>query len=371
MNLMRMPKSVDIDITNNCNLRCAYCSHFTSAGDVDRDLPAEEWIMFFEELNRSNVMSVCLLGGEPFMRKDMPELIRAIVKNRMRFSMASNGSLITDEIAALIASTGRCDSVQISIDGALPSTHDLFRGEGSFSKAMEGIRNLRKHGIRITVRLTIHKNNVYELEQIAKLLLEDLGLPSFSTNSASFNGLCRKNAEKIQLTASEYAFVMRILIELNEKYKGRIRGQAGPLASYHAWSRMEEARSSGKEKLSKGGFLTSCGGCFTKLAVRADGAIVPCNILSHIKMGKINEDNIIYIWQKHPEMNRLRERINISLEDIDFCTGCDYIPYCSGGCPAMAYNITGSDHNSSPDSCYRRFIGDGGRLPSAAVGVSA
>ena len=65
MNLMKTPKSVDLEITNMCNLRCKHCSHFSSEGDVDRDISTEEWLEFFEELNRCAVMDVCLQGGEP------------------------------------------------------------------------------------------------------------------------------------------------------------------------------------------------------------------------------------------------------------------------------------------------------------------
>ncbi len=69
MPVMRTPKSMDLEITTRCNLRCEYCSHFTSAGDVELDLPKEEWLRFFEELNRCAVMEVNLSGGEPFLRK--------------------------------------------------------------------------------------------------------------------------------------------------------------------------------------------------------------------------------------------------------------------------------------------------------------
>ncbi len=86
-----------------CNLRCKYCSHFSGAGDVGRDLPAEEWLRFFEELNRCAVLNVTLQGGEPFCREDLEELIEGIVRNRMRFNILSNGTLITDEIAAFLA----------------------------------------------------------------------------------------------------------------------------------------------------------------------------------------------------------------------------------------------------------------------------
>ena len=58
--------SIDLAITNQCNLRCKYCSHFTSAGDVGQDLPKDEWLKFFEELNRCKVMYATLQGARPF-----------------------------------------------------------------------------------------------------------------------------------------------------------------------------------------------------------------------------------------------------------------------------------------------------------------
>ena len=200
MRLMQTPKSLELSITNRCNLRCPYCSHFTSPAEVDHDLPTKEWLQFFEELNRCAVMNVILEGGEPFCRPDLPEIIEGLIRNRLRFSILSNGTLITEEMAAFLAATRRCDLIQISIDGATATTHEATRGSGTFPKTLQAITVLRKHHIRVSVRVTINRFNVRDLEQIAGLLLEDLGLSGFDTNSASYLGLCRTNPERIQLT---------------------------------------------------------------------------------------------------------------------------------------------------------------------------
>ena len=363
MRIMNTPRSLDLDITNYCNLRCKYCSHFTSAGDVNRDLPAEEWLDFFQELNRCGIMTVCLQGGEPFYRKDLPELIEGIVENRMRFNILSNGTLITDEMAAFLASTHRCDDVQVSIDGSNHLTHDVFRGRGSFSRAVKGIEILRKHGVPVSVRVTIHKENVHKLEEITRFLLEDFDFPEFTTNAVSFMGLCRENAEKVQLTVPERTLAMESLLTLNRKYNGRIGATAGPLAEVTTWMMMEQARSEGKENFPGGGYLTGCNGPMNSLAVRADGVIVPCAQLGHIELGRVGKDDLREIWQHHPELKRLRERRNIPLSDFDFCKGCDYIPYCTGNCPALAYTITGQVNHPSPDACLRNFLNEGGKLP--------
>lgn len=363
MKIMSSPRSVDVDITNRCNLRCRYCFHFSSAGDVEQDLPKEEWLEFFEELNRCAVMSVCIQGGEPFCREDLPLLIEGIVKNRMRFNILSNGTLITDELALLLASTHRCDGVQVSIDGSNPITHDAVRGEGSFFRAIEGIERLRKRDISVSVRLTINRKNVNDLEGVARLLLEDLKLPSLGTNSASFMGLCRRNAQEVQLTVSERNLAMEALLEINKKYNGRISAMAGPLAEARNWLEMERARREGKRGLPKGGYLTSCGGVMSKMAVRADSVMVPCIMLSHMELGRINKDNLKEVWQNHPQLKRLRERRNVSLSDFEFCKGCNYIPYCTGNCPGLAYTIVGEENHPNPEACLRRFLEEGGRLP--------
>lgn len=350
-------------LTSRCNLRCKYCSHFSSGGEVEEDLPTGEWLAFFEELRRCSVLDVCLQGGEPFFRPDFKELVEGIIRNRMRFSILTNGTLITEEMATFLASTSRCDSVQVSIDGSEPITHDACRGEGNFHRAVRGLKLLQKHGVPATVRVTIHRKNVTDLEDVARLLLEDFRLPSFSTNSASHFGLCRKNAEQVQLTADERCVAMRTLLHLTRKYNGRIGAQAGPLAEARAWIEMERNRRDGRAGDRSGGFLTGCGGPMTKMAVRADGAMLLCSQLPDLALGCINRDDLKEVWNDHPELNRFRRRREIPLTDFEFCRGCPYIPYCTGGCPALAYTMVQDAWHPSPDACLREFLKSGGTLP--------
>jgi SynChlorMet cassette radical SAM/SPASM protein ScmE len=363
MKVMKTPKSIDLAINSDCNLRCTYCAHFESAGDVKQDLTTEEWLTFFEELNRCAVMNVCIQGGEPFYRKDLKELIDGIIRNRMRFRILSNGTLITDEMSAFLSSTGRCDSVQVSIDGSIPATHDACRGDGNFLRAIEGIKYLQKHKVSVKARVTIHKHNVRDLENIAKLLLEEIGLPGFSTNAASYMGLCRQNTNQIQLTIEERSIAMESLLNLNKRYDDCISANAGPLADARQWIRMEKALRDGKEFLPGYGSLTGCGCISENLAVRADGVIVPCILLSHIELGMVNKDDLVEVWQRNIEMNNLRNRHSISLDDFEFCKECEYADYCTGNCPALAYTTAGTVNHPSPDACLKRFLAAGGRLP--------
>ena len=360
---MRTPRNLDIDITARCNLRCRYCYFFNNPAVDYRDLPTEEWLKFFDELGALGVMDVTLAGGEPFIREDLTTLLEGLVRNRMRFTLLSNGALINDEMAAFIYRTGRCECVQISVDGSCAAVHDTCRGQGAFNGAVHGIRTLQRQRVNVAVRVTIHRHNIDDLENIAHFLLEELGLPGFGTNSAGYLGTCRLNADDVMLTIAERQLVMATLLRLTEKYPNRISASAGPLSEGRAWRRMEEARVQGKPAFHNGGRLTACGCPSSKISVRADGAIVPCNMLAHIELGRINHDSLAEVWQNSPALNQLRNRHTIPLAGFEFCAGCSHIPYCTGSCPGLAYTITGQVDQPSPDACLRRFLEEGGTIP--------
>jgi Fe-coproporphyrin III synthase len=361
--VMRTPRTLDLEITAQCNLRCRYCYFFHNPSVKYRDLPTNDWLQFFDELGLLGVMSVVLAGGEPFIRKDLASLLEGIIHNRMRFSLLSNGALIDYEIAAFLARSGRCDYVQISVDGSSADSHDVCRGQGSFEGAIRGIRTLKRHGVKVAVRVTIHRHNVHDLRAISSFLLEELGLPGFGTNAAGYLGTCRLNAEDVLLTIEERTEAMRQLLDLTEKYSGRISAAAGPLAEGRLWKKMEEARAQAASAFPNGGRLTACGCPTNKIAVRSDGAVIPCPMLPHMELGHINQDSLLEIWQHNPILNQIRQRHKIPLKGFEYCANCSYQPYCTGNCPGLAYSLTGQVDHPSPDACLRRFLDEGGSIP--------
>lgn len=361
--LVQTPRTIDIEIISRCNLRCDYCYHFNNPATNCCDLPTDEWVAFFRELGTLGVMSVTLAGGEPFLRADLKVLLAEIVAQRMRYSILSNGALIDDGMASFIAETRRCDSVQISIDGSRPEIHDSCRGEGAFFAAVRGIKILQRNGVRPSVRVTIHRRNVGDLENTAQMLLDELGVPGFSTNAAGFLGSCRLNSEAILLDPEQRQMAMQILLSLSERYPGRISANAGPLAEGTLWKKMERARCEQAPAFAHGGALTGCGCPNSKLAVRSDGHIVPCLMLAHLDLGRIGVDSLLDVWRHSKELQTLRDRRSIALSEFAFCVGCPYVPYCTGNCPGLAFSILGKVDHPSPDACLNRFLAAGGKLP--------
>lgn len=367
MELMRTPRSMELCVTGRCNLRCTYCLHFDSPSDCGKDLPLDDWLRFIDELRRCAVMEVTITGGEPLLRRDLTSLLEGVVKGQMRYRLLTNGILVTDAFAAFLASTGRCASVQVSLDGGRPSVHDVFRGKGSFAKALRGIEALRRHRLKVSVRLTVHQSNVDYLPEAARFLLEELGLDSFSLSSAQFLGRCQTTAASVQLTIEQRSAAMEALAALDQKYPGRIQSSAGPLAEAKHWSQMRTAALAGQSTSPNGGRLTGCRCMFSELAVRPDGVIVPCQQIGHLTLGRINECDLADVWQNSPILRRLRTRDEISLESFAFCKGCPYVGHCTGNCPATAVTLLGTDEHPCPDGCLRRFLNQGGRLPDARL----
>ena len=361
------PHSLDIDITTHSNLRCSYCSHFSSDGDVDKDLSLDEWRKFFNECSSIGIMNICLCGGEPLYRTDIRQIIESIVENKMRFSVLSNGTLIDDDLAKFLKNTRRCNSVQVSIDGSDADSHDKFRGKGSFKKALNGLEILLRNKLPVTTRVTLNKYNYRRFPETAKMLLEDLKLPGISTNSVSYFGLCRENNDSVAMNAPEFSEAMIIIQELQKKYPNRINAQAGPQACMRMWRQIEKAVNGDETAIqeTRCGFLGSCGCIWNKMSVRADGIMIPCSQLSQMEMGRINRDGLRDVWLNSPVLNEMRKRTAIKLSEFDSCRDCEYREFCRGGCPATAYTIFGSTSvpNLAIDSCYREFLKQGGTLP--------
>ncbi|MDM8543767.1 radical SAM protein [Desulfococcaceae bacterium HSG9] len=352
--VMPTPRSVDIAITGRCNLKCQYC-FYADEMETRSDLSAERWLTFFEELGRLGVMDATLSGGEVFTRRDIFELIDGIIANRMRYGMLSNGTLITEKVLARFDKGKRrlrLNSIQVSIDGSCAEIHNQSRPD-SFDKALRGLRLLKKNGFPVTVRVTINRHNVDDLKNIAALLLEDVGLPGFSTNEAFPMGSGKCSGGSIILTREQRQQAMDTLTALNERYEGRISAQAGPLSLAKEWADIEARMARGETAKPGRGTLASCGGVFKKLDIQHDGTIVPCNLLPDLTMGKIIEDDLQQAWLDHPSINIVRQRRTIPTRSLLTCKDCAYAGFCNAGCPGMVMNINDRLNARDPMVCFR------------------
>lgn len=159
------------NMTRRCNLKCIHCyAHAKDVADAD-ELTTAEGKALIDDLAAFGSPVMLFSGGEPVIRKDLPELAEYAVSKGMRAVISTNGTLITPEKARILKQIG-LSYVGVSLDG-MEAIHDRFRGvKGSFQKALEGIRNCQDAGIKVGLRFTINKINVADIPAVFDLLEE-------------------------------------------------------------------------------------------------------------------------------------------------------------------------------------------------------
>jgi SynChlorMet cassette radical SAM/SPASM protein ScmE len=354
------PRSVDVAITGRCNLKCRYCFYADEMAALN-DLSTERWLGVFDELGALAVQRVTISGGEAFTRPDIFELIDAVIANKMRYSLLTNGTLITEKTIAAFEQGKRLlrlDSIQVSIDGSRAEIHNKSRPPNSFERALRGLRMLKEAGFPVTVRVTINRHNVDDLENIAHLLLEDIGLASFGTNEAEPMGEAKTGAcsgQDVVLSEEQRRRAMKSLVELKARYPGRISATAGPLSRAEMFADIQERMSRGESSMPGRGTLSSCGGVFSKMSILHDGSMVPCNMLPTLTMGVVGINPIQEAWLHHPSINAVRYRRNIPLTELESCRDCPYSGFCTGGCPAGVMAKTGTLNSIDPEICFKIY----------------
>jgi mycofactocin biosynthetic radical S-adenosylmethionine protein MftC len=152
------------ELTYACNLACVHC--LSSSGRRDpRELSTAECKAVIDELERMQVFYVNIGGGEPTVRRDFWQLIDYATAHGVGVKFSTNGSRITPEIAARLASSDYVD-VQISLDGATADVNDAVRGSGSFDMALTAMQHMSDAGFgdfKVSVVCTRH--NVSQLDE--------------------------------------------------------------------------------------------------------------------------------------------------------------------------------------------------------------
>jgi len=159
------------NITRQCNLKCVHCYAHAENKTAENELSHEEGRALIDDLAGFGVPVLLFSGGEPLVRKDLPDLAAYAVEKGMRAVISTNGTLITAKMARTLKEIG-LSYVGISLDG-MQTVNDRFRGvKGAFNQAMKGIQNCQDAGIKVGLRFTINKANVGEMPRIFDLLEE-------------------------------------------------------------------------------------------------------------------------------------------------------------------------------------------------------
>jgi MoaA/NifB/PqqE/SkfB family radical SAM enzyme len=168
-------------VTYFCNYRCVFCSLPQRAirrrGEGWREFDREELLGVVRGFADAGTAGVGITGGEPFLRPDLPDLLREIRRRGMVAHVNTNGHFLDETRIGAVLSADP-DSVNVSLDAADPATHDRLRGvPGSHVRVLEGVRRLLKARSgggrpRVAVTSVFHEDNLEGAERLADLCTE-------------------------------------------------------------------------------------------------------------------------------------------------------------------------------------------------------
>jgi len=163
------PRLIFWEVTKGCNLRCIHCRATATELMSPKDLPTAKALDIIRQIAAFANPILVLSGGEPLYRRDIFELAEYGKRLGLRVALATNGTLVTQEVAEKIKHSG-IKRVSISLDGSDAATHDSFRGiPGAFDAAVYGMRNLQDVGVSVQINMTIARHNAHQLPAVLDL----------------------------------------------------------------------------------------------------------------------------------------------------------------------------------------------------------
>jgi MoaA/NifB/PqqE/SkfB family radical SAM enzyme len=174
--LLRMkPKTsklchLTLNLTDRCNSRCRMCDIWRKR--YKTDMPIKKIKAVLSDSLLKNIKSICLTGGEPFIRTDLPE-IHSLIRQRFpacRIYISTNGLLKKETLDFLERAGTKNLTLHISIDGIV--RHDYVRGvRGAFRKTTDNIREIRKAHpkLKLETKFTITPWNCNEILDVYNL----------------------------------------------------------------------------------------------------------------------------------------------------------------------------------------------------------
>lgn len=168
---------VMLAVTFRCTCRCKHCGVMGARNRAKDEMDTAELLALVDQLAhlKIKVGTLYLFGGEPLVRRDLPETIQRGKRHGLRVVLDTNGALLDRTMADTLAGVG-IDRVRVSIDSAVPEHHDANRGfPGLFTRAIAGARLMRERGVwtELSTFCTPEKIESGEVADIKRLAREN------------------------------------------------------------------------------------------------------------------------------------------------------------------------------------------------------
>ncbi len=309
INSVLYPLQISYCVTKLCNSRCKMCNiwKYKSAAP---DLTLNEIKALAQQKYMQQIMFLGLTGGEPFIRKDLAEVVFAFnkhLKHLRQISFSTNGTMtakIEEDLLRILPKIKYNVDVTISLDG-IGKAHDRIRGvKGFFSKVQGTLAMLKRlqesyPQLSIGVRFTMLPSNYKEIINIYKFAQENK--IHFTSKPGTNGGLYNNEAEfsdwnkqytpeqlkeAIGLIKSIYLNEYRLLNLKNKSLFKKVKDISMLLFLKYS---INYIKNPDKQ-------IFPCFACFSSIFLEQDGSVYSCPVL-YRKLGNIREHSFDSIWQ--------------------------------------------------------------------------
>ncbi|MEW6570726.1 MAG: radical SAM protein [Nitrospirota bacterium] len=343
-----VPKWIAWEITRRCNLKCIHCRSASELEVKDHpDFPTDEAFRILDDIAGYAKPVMVLSGGEPLLRKDVFEIARYGTDKRLRMCLATNGTLVTDDICERIKGSG-IKIVSLSLDGSVEEIHDNFRSQkGAFAGTINAARLFGKHGIEFIINSSFTRRNQGEIPRVYKLAKE-LGATAWYLFMIVPTGRGEEILNEL-ISKEDYEKILDWHYDMEREEKDML---VRPTCAPHYYRIvLQKSKEKGVKyerrtlKFSTGGSKGCIAGQLIAL-IDVDGNVLPCSYFPK-PAGNLREQPFKNIWENSELFKELRDFKRYKGK----CGSCEYLTVC-GGCRARAYAIYGDYLEAEPFCSY-------------------
>jgi radical SAM protein with 4Fe4S-binding SPASM domain len=304
------PYRMDLALTYRCNNDCAHC--YNARSRDFGELPTEDWQRILDRVWELGIPHVVFTGGEPTLRRDLPELIAHAERNGQITGLNTNARRLSDRrfVEALVAAG--LDHVQITLESHDPEIHDHMVGlRGAWQQTVAGLRNVLDTPLFVMTNTTMLRDNSPSMVHTLDFLAEN-GVPTVGLNALIYSG--RGETVGTGLAERELVPLLELARQRTEQHNQRL-----------IWYTPTQYCHFDPMQLDLG--VKGCTAALYNMCVEPDGAVLPCQSY-YQPLGNLLNDPWDSIWN-HQLSVSLRERRNLPAK----CSGCALLAECGGGCP--------------------------------------
>ena len=345
MKMEFVPKWIAWEVTRRCNLSCVHCRSASGMNSFDTAFNTEEAKKLIDDIASFSTPVIVLSGGEPLLRADLFEIASYGSDKGLRMCIATNGSLVTDEICEKMKAA-RIKMVSMSLDGSNATTHDNFRGQpGAFEGVKRAAALFNKHGIEFLINSSFTKRNQKEIPDVMKVA-KGLGAKAWYMFMIVPTGRGEEIMSEL-ISKEDYEDLLKWHYETEKNETDMLMRPTCAPHYYRIVPQMNKLAEEG-DKLERRTLKFSTGGSKGCLAgqviclITAEGDVFPCSYFPH-SAGNVKQTPFKDIWEKSQLFEDLRDFKKYKGK----CGSCEYINVC-GGCRARADAVYGDYLEEEP-----------------------